>query len=497
MGHFLQYWKTYNPEKELGIPLDFAASAQFKRVEPGDTLWIVALRQQRLTLLGRLIVGRVVSRREAIKELGDRVYDAPLVALATPGTGQDIIEADVQELASHLRFKSSQDRLVLPDPERTDGQQLQSIRELTLESSNALQSVLESAGQVQRQHLRRVLFARVGWMKYYAGPQTGDEKPIGGGKHQKKNIGHELFNFKNFGGHLYGFVSAADGRINLDRIDPTNKGDSLSDVMVVFVAKQQIIGWYRAATVHKTEVTFPSDVSKEIRKRLKQAKTKNFSLDRYSFECPTKDAVLLPMHERTHEIPGAVRGGFGQYNVCYSYQNNGKRKSASWMNEAVSYVLNYDKENLLTNLNADDESDETATMSQEQAAGFQSNPAIRRAVETFAMNKAYSALVHKGYRNLRDTSKVKPYDYTCERDGKNFFVEVKGTQTLGKTLILTRGEVTHITGHADQCILVLVHSVTVSDNGKIKVSGGTAEVRESWTLRPEDLSPIQYAWRFS
>jgi hypothetical protein len=29
------------------------------------------------------------------------------------------------------------------------------------------------------------------------------------------------------------------------------------------------------------------------------------------------------------------------------------------------------------------------------------------------------------------------------------------------------------------------------------VSGGTAEVKESWRLRPEDLSPIQYAWTVS
>lgn len=73
MPHFLQYWKTYNPAREVGTPLDFAASAQFKRVKPGDTLWIVALRQRRLTLLGRLIVGTVVSRSEAIKALGQRV----------------------------------------------------------------------------------------------------------------------------------------------------------------------------------------------------------------------------------------------------------------------------------------------------------------------------------------------------------------------------------------------------------------------------------------
>jgi len=172
-------------------------------------------------------------------------------------------------------------------------------------------------------------------MTYYAGPQSGDEKPIGGGENNKKNIGHEVFNFTNFAGKLYGFVRAADRKINLERIDPTNNADSLSDVLVVFVANQRIIGWYRGATVQKTEVKFPSDVSEEMRKRLNQAKTRNFRLERHSFECPTENAMLLPIHERTHVIPGAVKGGFGQSNVCYPCQNNGKRGSSSWMNDAV------------------------------------------------------------------------------------------------------------------------------------------------------------------
>ena len=68
------------------------------------------------------------------------------------------------------------------------------------------------------------------------------------------------------------------------------------------------------------------------------------------------------------------------------------------------------------------------------------------------MDKAHSILVGTGYKNLKDTAKFKPYDYTGERDGKDFFVEVKGTQTPGKTLILTSGEVEHIGSHADQCI---------------------------------------------
>jgi hypothetical protein len=164
---------------------------------------------------------------------------------------------------------------------------------------------------------------------------------------------------------------------------------------------------------------------------------------------------------------------------------------------SVSYVLSYDKENLLNNPNADNESEEAATMSQEQAAGFQSNPAIRRAVEEFAMSKAKFALVAMGYKGFTRTAESKPYDYTCERDGKGFFVEVKGTQTPGKTLILTRGEVRHVTSHTKQSILVLVHSVNVSGKQTIRVSGGIAEVKESWRLRGKDLSPIQYAWTVS
>ena len=128
MRQFLQYWKNYHATREVGTPLHFAASAQFKKVVPGDTLWIVALRKRRLTLLGRLVVGSVVPRSEAIRELADRVYDAPLVALAKPGTVQDIIEADIQQLASQLRFNSSKDRLSLPAPERIDGKQLQTMR---------------------------------------------------------------------------------------------------------------------------------------------------------------------------------------------------------------------------------------------------------------------------------------------------------------------------------------------------------------------------------
>ena len=144
MRHFLQYWKNYNPEYELGTTLNFAASAQFKKLKKSDVLWIVALREHGLTLLGRLVVGSIVPRKKAVEQLGDRVYEAQLVALAEPGTEHDIMEADIQRLASQLRFESSHDRL---DPERNVGQQLQSLRELADGSIQKLQAALDSAQQ--------------------------------------------------------------------------------------------------------------------------------------------------------------------------------------------------------------------------------------------------------------------------------------------------------------------------------------------------------------
>jgi hypothetical protein len=81
-------------------------------------------------------------------------------------------------------------------------------------------------------------------MTYYAGPQPGDERPKGGGRHNEENIGHELFNFAQFGGRLYGWVRAKKGRVNAARIDPEMAGaEKLDDVLIIFVARQHIIGW--------------------------------------------------------------------------------------------------------------------------------------------------------------------------------------------------------------------------------------------------------------
>lgn len=106
----------------------------------------------------------------------------------------------------------------------------------------------------------KVLFARIGYMKYYDGEQTGDEKPIGGGKYNNNNIGSEIFNFRNVKEKFYGFVQPPHkkdeyhkAKINITRIDPNCKNEFVEDVLVIFFCRskttksQVIIGWYKNA----------------------------------------------------------------------------------------------------------------------------------------------------------------------------------------------------------------------------------------------------------
>jgi hypothetical protein len=342
---------------------------------------------------------------------------------------------------------------------------------------------------------KRVLFARIGWMTYYAGPQRDDDRPKGGGGYNKKNVGHEVFNFTDLGGRLYGTARAKNGRINLARIDPDVAGaQKLDDVLIIFVARQHIVGWYRGAIVYAaTNPTLPISVTKEMTRRLRQSGTRGFKIGGYRFEAAVETAVLLPTYERKYEVPGNVKGGIGRSNICYSYRNNGKSKKSGWMDKAIKYVLSYSRSNLLNAPNAAVNSEEAATVAQEQAAGFQSNPEIRKVVEQHAMKKAHKALEKRGYGQFVDTSVSNAYDYTCRKSGKAFFVEVKGTQTSGKSVILTKNEVEHIKANPGTCILVVVHSVKMA--GKKVSKAGTADITEKWQLTDGKLTATQYIWK--
>jgi len=328
-----------------------------------------------------------------------------------------------------------------------------------------------------------VLFARVGWMHWYRGPQTGDEKPVGGGKYNKESLGHEAYNFLPLNGKLLGYfqprLQPADLRdknpsnVALERIQAGFTGESLPDVLTVFFATdperggQRIVGWFRSSKVYR----YAQESNLKARQR--------FS---YFIEAAEGDEVLVPEDRREFVLPGG-KGGVGTANVCYVLEADGKPKRTSkWISEALEYVSSY----ALENASQDPASAKDAAISGsisgtiDQAAGFQSNPRIRKAIEDYAMAWAEKHLAKLGYAP-RDTHKNKPYDFVCVIDGAEVFVEVKGMQDAGKAVSLTPREAEHAKKNTN-CALFIVHSVTVKGKRKPSVSGGKMIFLRPWDI---------------
>jgi hypothetical protein len=333
-----------------------------------------------------------------------------------------------------------------------------------------------------------VLFARIGWMKYYKGPMTGDERPKGGGKYNKTGLGHEAFNFHEIDGRLFGYFQPQmqASKIKLERIVPGTHGETLDGVLVVFVAthpeqrSQRIVGWYRNATVHRNYQPSPP------RER------NGFN---YFLVTEGRESVLLPTHLRTQIVPGG-KGGFGQANICYLYQPNGKSKPAKWVPEALGFVHSYAGENLLLNPQAEAAPAviNGVELEIERSAGFQPNSKIRKAVELHAMCRAQKEFESRGYQ-VKDVSKTEPYDLRCTKANELKFVEVKGTQTDGIDIVLTAGEVNHIAQNVANSVLCVVHGITVKGKGRPKASGGKLSLLEPFDLSLGLLKPLAFTFR--
>ncbi|MEZ2379014.1 hypothetical protein [Enterobacter sp. RCC_40] len=78
-----------------------------------------------------------------------------------------------------------------------------------------------------------ILFCNIGWMKHYNGID-GDSIERGG-EYNQHSTGHEVCNFSNNAGFLYGYVQPT-GQIKIDRLGASKKDDYVSGVSVAWTA---------------------------------------------------------------------------------------------------------------------------------------------------------------------------------------------------------------------------------------------------------------------
>jgi hypothetical protein len=113
----------------------------------------------------------------------------------------------------------------------------------------------------------------------------------------------------------------------------------------------------------------------------------------------------------------------------------------------------------------------------------------RRAIETYAIGLAvrhYAAL----WREVVDVSATQPFDLLCRDSDRELRVEVKGTTSLGLSILLTRGEVRHAQANNGRVALFVVSQITANESGGC--SGGIIQVLEPWDIQQDELDPVAF-----
>lgn len=183
--------------------------------------------------------------------------------------------------------------------------------------------------QIRNPFDTRMVFFRIGWMDRYRGVTSSDTIKRGGAFVEEHGFGFEAYNYLPFDGMVYGWVMPGRRKkgvelkidmvnedfatINLKRIGGKSSDQSLSNVIVVWVATAPeggayVVGWYKNATVLKQPQDPPEGANRTYG---------DFQVG-YVTYADENDAVLLRPFERTIEVPQHGPGKMGQSNLWYA-----------------------------------------------------------------------------------------------------------------------------------------------------------------------------------
>jgi len=132
------------------------------------------------------------------------------------------------------------------------------------------------------------------------------------------------------------------------------------------------------------------------------------------------------------------------------------------------------------------ESEITAT-----GQGYNNSQAIRKTVENHAMKRATVYYQSLGYQ-IKDVSLTSSYDLHCFNGDCRLLVEVKGTQSQGNKVFLTRNEVINARHNKGEVSLYILHSIQIDDQGE--ASGGTEFILHPWDVDQGTLKPLVYEY---
>ncbi len=319
----------------------------------------------------------------------------------------------------------------------------------------------------------RVVFCRVGWMRFYSlWPE--DDGPIGGGSYNDDGEGGETQNFREIEGRYFGYVQAGNGGetgLNLRRIAPSveRRTEELEDVLVIVVAKrpseggQVVVGWYAGATCPATMTWRRSRA--------------------YLWSADPARAVLLPEAQRTIAIPKG-KGAMGQSNVAYAYDPDGAPHEGAWIDEALQQIADYAGPNLVRGAPYDEIDDLTGHRERKE-------------------RDMLEHVIENGVRPLWRGAEItraaldEPYDVIARRGSSEERVIVRVSEDSAAEVTFTAEQLRAITESEVPYALLAVSSLTVHvRNGEFVFGGGAIKRESPFRPSPDRLVPIafRYTW---
>ncbi|WP_091097267.1 MrcB family domain-containing protein [Micromonospora citrea] len=127
------------------------------------------------------------------------------------------------------------------------------------------------------------------------------------------------------------------------------------------------------------------------------------------------------------------------------------------------------------------------------------DPIVRKLVEVHAEGMARAELVADGWHVQQVGQYKRGYDLDCWQDnGRALHVEVKGTRSCGREVVLTPNEVSHsqsATGCAAEHALYVASEIQIIHDAGLRAAGGRGRWFWPWEISQDELIPTEYAYR--
>jgi hypothetical protein len=123
-------------------------------------------------------------------------------------------------------------------------------------------------------------------------------------------------------------------------------------------------------------------------------------------------------------------------------------------------------------------------------APWQLDPERRKQVEDAAQDRLMRHYRDLGWQ-VQDTRHGNPYDAIAVKGAEVKYLEAKGTETVGRAVIVTRGEIDHARTHPGQCVLGVLSDIEFTAAGELVPNSGTFRMFD-WSPADADLIARSY-----